>query len=505
MSSNKDTLNATESEDRDFLIITENLRRAIRETSLRSTIMPNEEFERRLSEMVSHGTIPPTHAPSSTVQGAIQGQPEEDMFRVDPSRMVSRGKIPPMPRPPLSMILSGPTIPCPPPSTVQGAVHGSNQGQSDESRPRASPSTVQGAIQGQPEEDMFRVDPSRMVSRGKLPPRLLPATSMLSFGPPSARRALPPTVQEEVPGPQEAARRPGPRPLQGLAPRPLQGQGPAPQPPQPPQVPAPQPPQTQNAQRPQQKRARGRRSRGANRGGVQKSGQQGTSSSARELEARMERDPEFLRQVEELALRKEQETSRAAVERAKKATICGNCLQAGHTVRDCVHPADDGFVHGCPICNGSDHESAQGCKMDWPHRLERRLYWAIEQRARRPTLAAFSNWVDIFTEARNAGNVALPQSFPWGPIFCRSLMTFPVYPWSDFDYVANNSSALPVDPTTANQAAVIANDELIRTQLWSLVIGNTGGRPWDPENWNEDHGSMTYTDEEEDGEIRRAF
>ncbi|EXU99957.1 hypothetical protein X797_007086 [Metarhizium robertsii] len=335
---------------------------------------------------------------------------------------------------------------------------------------------------------------SRMVSRGKIPPRHRPATSMLLFGPPSARRAQP---QEQVPGPQEAARRPGPRPLQGLAPRPLQGlaprplQGLAPRPlqglaPRPlqGQGPAPQPPQTQNAQRPQQKRARGRRSRGANRGGVQKSGQQGTSSSmsASDLMARINRDPELLRQVEELMLRKEQETSRAAVERAKRAAICGNCLKVGHTVRDCAQPADDGYVHGCPICNGSDHESAQGCKMHWPHRLERRLYWAIEQRARRPTLAAFPNWLDVFTEARNAGNdmEALPQSFPWTPLFSRTLIReYPdtKHPWSNFDYVANNSSALPVDPLVTDQAAVIANDAVIRSLLSRPVIGNTGGWP----------------------------
>lgn len=201
--------------------------------------------------------------------------------------------------------------------------------------------------------------------------------------------------------------------------------------------------------------------------------------SASELKARIDRDPELLKQVEELMLRKEQETSRAAVERAKRAAICGNCLKAGHTVRDCVQPADDGFVHGCPICNGSDHESAQGCKMDWPHRLERRLYWAIEQRARRPTLAAFSNWLDVFTEARNAGNdmEALPQSFPWTPLFSRTLScTYPDI-WSNFDYVANDSSALPVDPLVTNQAAVIANDAMIRSLLSRPVIGNTGGWP----------------------------
>lgn len=204
--------------------------------------------------------------------------------------------------------------------------------------------------------------------------------------------------------------------------------------------------------------------------------------SASDLMARIDRDPELLKQVEELMLRREQETSRAAVERAKRATICGNCLKPGHTVRDCAQPADDGYVHGCPICNGSDHESAQGCKMHWPQRLERRLYWAIEQRARRPTLAAFSNWVDVFTEARNAGNdmEALPQSFPWTPLFSRTLIgAYPdtERPWSNFDYVANNSSALPVDPLVADQAAVIANDAVIRSLLSSPVIGNTGGRP----------------------------
>lgn len=117
--------------------------------------------------------------------------------------------------------------------------------------------------------------------------------------------------------------------------------------------------------------------------------------------------------------------------------------------------------------------------MHWPQRLDKRLHRAIEQRARRPTLAAFSNWMGVFTEARNAGNMALPQSFPWTPTFCQNLMARQDPPWSNFDYVANDSSTLPVDPATANQAAVIAGDHSLR-RLPSLVLGNTGGSPWYP-------------------------
>ncbi|KID98717.1 Zinc finger, CCHC-type, partial [Metarhizium majus ARSEF 297] len=317
---------------------------------------------------------------------------------------------------------------------------------------------------GAPADDRWFVhmhNASRMMARGLFPGPIQPPRNMFGL---STRQLALPTIQGQVPGPRGQA----PRPPREPAPRP--------------QVPAPQPPQRLNAQRPQQKRARGRGSRGsrgANRGGVQKSGQQETLSSAGSLKAKIDRDPEFLKEVEELAKRKEQETSRAALERSKKATICGNCGKPGHTVRVCMHPAEDGFVHGCPLCNGADHESAQGCKMHWPRRLEKRLFWAIEQRALRPTLAAFSNWMEVFMEARDAGNVALPQSFPWTPAFCQSLMERQEHPWSNFDYVANNSSALLVDPTTRDQDAVLGHEVFIRN-LPNMVLGNTGGSPWYP-------------------------
>ncbi|KAH0594130.1 hypothetical protein MHUMG1_07969 [Metarhizium humberi] len=332
----------------------------------------------------------------------------------------------------------------------------SNAGDNEGIRGETTTGNIQDTVREALPSAAWPDDPtSRMMARGLFPAPLRPPRNMFGI---STRQLALPTIQGQVPGPQEP---------QGCA-QAAQPQGPA-----------AQPPQRQDAQRPRQNRARGRGSRGANRGGVQKSGQQGTSSSADNIKAKMDRDPEFLKEVEELAKRREQETSRAALERSKKATICGNCLEPGHTVRDCVHPAEDGFVHGCPLCNGADHESAQGCKMDWPHRLERRLYWAIEQRARRPTLAAFSNWMEVFTEARNAGNVALPQSFPWTPIHSRRLMNSHSCPWLTFDYAKNDSSELPRDPLTLDQNTVLENEWMLRA-LPNAVVGRTGGNPCYP-------------------------
>ncbi|KAG8418842.1 hypothetical protein J3459_011970 [Metarhizium acridum] len=268
---------------------------------------------------------------------------------------------------------------------------------------------------------------SRMLSTGLLPP-MYPAPRRL-FGLPITPRAPPSVVQQAIQGQVQ-----------------------------------------QDAQR--------HRSRLTNRGGIQKSGLQETSPSARDIATRIQQDPALRRDIEEFVLRREQQSSRAPQEKGRKAVPCGNCLMPGHTVRDCVHPAVDGFVHGCPICNGADHESAQGCKMDWPKRLEKRLLWAIGHRARRPTLAAFSNWMEMFAEARDNGHVALPQSFPWTPFYSLRLMKSQTYPWQTFDYTSQ-SPELPRDPLTADQNTVNENQSMLRA-LPSYVVGTTGGRPWIP-------------------------
>lgn len=169
MSSNQQTNSAGNNEDMEFLAITENLRRAMRERASQLTVRPNEEFERRLSEMVSHGTIPPTRALPLTDQGEVQ-------------------------------------------RSIQGEVQRSIQGQLDEFRPQALPSTVQGSTQrstqGQSDDRT-----SRMMARGLFPAPLQPQNL---FGIQPRRRALP-TVQGQAPGPQDAQGRVQAQP-QGQAP-----------------------------------------------------------------------------------------------------------------------------------------------------------------------------------------------------------------------------------------------------------------------------------------------
>lgn len=173
---------------------------------------------------------------------------------------------------------------------------------------------------------------------------------------------------------------------------------------------------------------------------------------------------------------------RADQDEVEKMTPCGNCLTPGHKVRNCVHPADDGFIHGCPVCNTADHESADGCHVPWPKQLEKKLSWAIERRAHRPTLAGFANWVDLFIEAKEKGDVALPQNFPWTPRFCKSLMGHQTQPWTDFDYAKNNWSDLPKDPERADQETVMENQAWLR-DIPSWVDCIRGGNPWAPLKW----------------------
>ncbi|KAK9438455.1 Zinc finger, CCHC retroviral-type [Metarhizium brunneum] len=223
-------------------------------------------------------------------------------------------------------------------------------------------------------------------------------------------------------------------------------------------------------------------SRGPSRGGIQKSRRQGTSSSARSLGARLGQDPSIIQDANkwrQQEVSRGRDTARAAQEKAQNELFCGNCLKHGHRVRDCVHPAEDGFVHGCPVCNKADHESAKDCKQTWPQRLERKLGWAIEHRANRPTLAAFPNWAKLFMEASEKGDITLPSKFPWTPFFAQELMERETQPWTDFDYVANDSSKLPLDPMTAGQETVIEHAESL-FQIPLQVIGSTGGDPWYP-------------------------
>ncbi|KID76027.1 uncharacterized protein G6M90_00g051090 [Metarhizium brunneum] len=186
MSSNQQTNSAGNNEDMEFLAITENLRRAIRERASQLTVRPNEEFERRLGEMVSHGTIPPTRALPLTDQGEVQRLIQEEVQRLIQEE-VQR--------------------------SIQEEVQRSIQGQLDEFRPQALPSTVQGAAQRSTQGQLDDLK-SRMMAPWIFPGPPRPPRNMFGL---STRQLALPTIQGQASGPQDAQGRVQAQP-QGQAP-----------------------------------------------------------------------------------------------------------------------------------------------------------------------------------------------------------------------------------------------------------------------------------------------
>lgn len=174
--------------------------------------------------------------------------------------------------------------------------------------------------------------------------------------------------------------------------------------------------------------------------------------------------------------------------------LCGNCSQPGHGVRDCVEPGDDGFVHGCPVCNSGDHDSPEGCKQFWPTRLGGKLRWAINNRVNRPTLAAFSDWLSLFVEAKTVRLIPLPEKFPWSPAFALELAEDGSEPWVKFDYAMNDDKELPADPVTRDQKTVLKHKDLLY-KMDCLVTRPSGWPKDDKETMDvEDNSSWKWKD-----------
>lgn len=146
---------------------------------------------------------------------------------------------------------------------------------------------------------------------------------------------------------------------------------------------------------------------------------------------------------------------------------CGHCGKKGHELADCVHPGEDGYIHGCPFCNILTHDNgATWCpKFRDPIKADL-LYWAIERRANRPPLAHFSTWASDWRQWANATKdfrQHSPQQFPWRPQFSEILVKEQgKAPWRDFDYTARNANNLLADPATRNLQAVLANYKTLR-------------------------------------------
>ncbi|KAM3438304.1 hypothetical protein MY4824_003326 [Beauveria thailandica] len=152
--------------------------------------------------------------------------------------------------------------------------------------------------------------------------------------------------------------------------------------------------------------------------------------------------------------------------------ICGNCGKDGHVLAQCVHPSEDGFVHGCSTCNKNDHESLDMCPFR-PTNAIKLFTRAVLERQNRPPLAQYKDWIPL-AEAVPAGR--LPQAFPWMPGFLSTLLDLPAgsRPWDNFDYTRNDASSLPVDPSTASWAVIQQHKEMLRRVLLEAGMVNGG-------------------------------
>lgn len=163
----------------------------------------------------------------------------------------------------------------------------------------------------------------------------------------------------------------------------------------------------------------------------------------------------------------------------RKWPRCGNCKKPGHTVAECVHPAADGFVHGCPVCNRGTHNKSEHCHRQWPNEYFT-LKMAITRRGNRPPLAAFANWADLLRKAYEGGHIRLPGIFPWTPTYCRSLFENHEGPylWETFDYNNNRSSGIGADPRTASFEALKLNFSDVAEE--NKTVSPITSRCWTP-------------------------
>ncbi|OAA75405.1 Zinc finger, CCHC-type [Akanthomyces lecanii RCEF 1005] len=135
--------------------------------------------------------------------------------------------------------------------------------------------------------------------------------------------------------------------------------------------------------------------------------------------------------------------------RAPMQRGCGKCGRVGHTVSNCCLPWADGFVHGCPICNGSDHHTPEGCRSAWSTSPAKVFQRAVTWRANKPPLLAFRNWAS--SVQMRGGRLTTPP--PWTPYMVQALVaqgrSSSRMPWLHHNYLIENRSTLPVDAEVA--------------------------------------------------------
>jgi hypothetical protein len=115
-----------------------------------------------------------------------------------------------------------------------------------------------------------------------------------------------------------------------------------------------------------------------------------------------------------LSLRQRERRIRHSIEKSRRngKLRCRNCWKLGHAIDECVLPAADGQVHGCPICNAANH-SYEDCHYRDP---KRDFYYLVELRQRRPRIRTeLARTVPfLLWEAQGRPDIDLPWSIDFG-------------------------------------------------------------------------------------------
>ncbi|KAL1840090.1 hypothetical protein VTJ49DRAFT_825 [Mycothermus thermophilus] len=99
------------------------------------------------------------------------------------------------------------------------------------------------------------------------------------------------------------------------------------------------------------------------------------------------------------------------IERLRKngKVKCANCDRTGHAVDQCVHAREDGYVHGCPVCN-TNHKFDDCLTVG----RNREFFYLVELRSNRPPIWSTKEATRLWQDQDRPDMV-----LPWSPEFAQ--------------------------------------------------------------------------------------
>ncbi|KAK8043996.1 hypothetical protein PG993_004020 [Apiospora rasikravindrae] len=146
-----------------------------------------------------------------------------------------------------------------------------------------------------------------------------------------------------------------------------------------------------------------------------------------------------------------QQTEDPPKKKAKLGGCCGHCGKRGHEVESCAGPpADDGFIHACPIHNSGSH-SLGDCREAKDMTLDQEYSHLVAARANLPPLHYKTCWEHIAVDhIARVGKNAVEDALPFSTDFS---LTIPLERFEEYNYDDPAPEFLGHEPETANIAA----------------------------------------------------